>query len=40
VNRRLHLQFDPERKLQSDGELRDRSNWHFSGEGIETPQVN
>lgn len=39
VNRRLHFQYDPERKLQSDGHLRDRASWHFSAEGIETPQV-
>lgn len=39
VNRRLHLQFDPERQLRPDGSLRDRSQWSFSAEGVSTPQV-
>jgi len=38
-NRRLELNFNEGRKLRSDGTLRDRVMWHFSGEGVSVPQV-
>lgn len=38
-NRRLNFNFNEGRKLRSDGTLRDRTQWHFSGEGTSVPQV-
>lgn len=40
ANRRLHFNYDPEKKLRPDGTLKDREGWTFSGEGTSTPQVN